>query len=146
MSHPFIHIAEDFFVSPQITVNDIASAKEAGVSLIINNRPDGEAPGQPDGAAIEEAAKTAGISYLALPVGAAGISMEMLTDFNQAVNETNGIAMGYCASGTRSTILRAFALAQNGGDIDQLIEEANAAGFNIAGLRPVMESLSLIHI
>ena len=141
MTHPFIPLADHFFVSPQITVENIAAAKEAGTTLIINNRPDGEGPGQPSGDTIKAAATEAGIAYLALPVGPAGISLEMLDSLNKAIEANSGNIIAYCASGTRSAILRAFALAKTGRNIDQLIEEAAAAGFDIAGQRPVMESL-----
>ena len=142
MSDKFNRLAEKFFASPQITADDVETAKANGVTLIINNRPDGEAPGQPAGAEIEQAAIAAGISYITLPVGAAGISHDMLDQFMAAVEATDGSALAYCASGTRSTILRAFALARAGHDIDELINEAAAAGYNIAGQRQVMEALA----
>jgi uncharacterized protein (TIGR01244 family) len=36
-------------VAPQIDVDEIAAAKALGVTLIINNRPDGESPSEPQG-------------------------------------------------------------------------------------------------
>src|SRR5690606_11148109 len=63
MSGKFKPLAEGFWVAPQIEPGDIAAAKALGVRVIINNRPDGEEPGQPDGAAIEQAAKAAGLAY-----------------------------------------------------------------------------------
>ena len=49
----FRKVTETFSVSPQIAVSDVARAKAEGFSMIINNRPDGEATDQPPGAAIE---------------------------------------------------------------------------------------------
>ena len=43
-------VTEDFAVAPQIAPDDIAEAAKMGFVLVINNRPDGEAPDQPDSA------------------------------------------------------------------------------------------------
>ncbi|WP_309605754.1 beta-lactamase hydrolase domain-containing protein, partial [Phenylobacterium sp.] len=48
----FRRVTEDLSVAPQIGVADVAEAARQGFSLIINNRPDGEEPGQPTGAEI----------------------------------------------------------------------------------------------
>ena len=47
MSDTFIALNDRFFVAPQISLGDTTQAKDAGVTLIVNNRPDGESPGQP---------------------------------------------------------------------------------------------------
>ena len=52
-----------FLVSPQIQPGDVAAAAAMGVTTIVNNRPDGEEPGQPAGAEIEAAARAAGLAY-----------------------------------------------------------------------------------
>jgi uncharacterized protein (TIGR01244 family) len=43
----FIRVTDNFYVSPQIGIEDVARAAREGFTLLINNRPDGEAPGQP---------------------------------------------------------------------------------------------------
>jgi len=55
-------------VAGQISKDDIAAIAQAGFAVIINNRPDGEQPGQPTNAEIEAAARGAGADYLFLPV------------------------------------------------------------------------------
>ena len=47
---------------------DMAAAAERGVTLAINNRPDGEAFDQIDAATLGEAAKAAGLDYRHIPV------------------------------------------------------------------------------
>ena len=47
---------------------DMADAAARGVTLAINNRPDGEAVDQVDAASLGAAAKEAGLAYLHLPV------------------------------------------------------------------------------
>ena len=141
MPRSFTPLAEGFLVSPQITPEDIAAAKAQGVTLIINNRPDGEAPGQPRGADIEAAAKAAGIRYLAIPVRGMAIGPEQIEALAAALSENDGPTLAFCRSGTRSTVLHAFARARAGASADQIIEEAAAAGYDISGQRGALVSL-----
>lgn len=143
MAPGFIKLADGFFVAPQIAPEDVLPAKAMGVTLIINNRPDGEEPGQPRGAAIEAAAKSAGVAYVAIPVSGAGIGPEHLDAFDRAVAAAGGGVLAYCRSGTRSTVLRAMAAARAGVAVDAIIEEAAEAGYNIAGQRRALEALAL---
>ena len=55
-------------VSGQIMPADVADLRRHGVTMIVNNRPDGEDPGQPLAADIEQAARSAGIDYCFLPI------------------------------------------------------------------------------
>ena len=55
-------------VAPQIEPDDVAAAAAQGYRSLINNRPDGEAGDQPASAAIEAAARQAGLAYRYLPV------------------------------------------------------------------------------
>ncbi|NWG70884.1 MAG: TIGR01244 family phosphatase [Parvularculaceae bacterium] len=137
-----IELAPGFLVSPQIRPTDIATAKAAGVTLVINNRPDGEDPLQPKGADIADAARGAGIAYVAIPIGAAGVSDTDIDAFEAAMSKNKGKTLAFCRTGTRSTVLRALARARSGVEPDALIEEAAAAGYNIAGLAPRLIALS----
>ncbi len=141
MSHSFKPLADGFFVSPQIAPGDVEAAKALGVALIINNRPDGEEPGQPKSAAIAAAAKAAGIAYLEIPVSGMSISPAHLDAFDAAMKENEGPVLAFCRSGTRSTVLRAFARARAGDSADAIISEAADAGYNIAGQRGALIAL-----
>ena len=55
-------------VSGQIHPDDVPALKKLGVTLIVNNRPDGEDEGQPTSAEIEAAAAAAGIGYRHVPI------------------------------------------------------------------------------
>ena len=59
---------EHLLVSPQITPDDVDAAADAGVTTIINNRPDGEEAGQPTSADIAARAVARGIDYHHIPV------------------------------------------------------------------------------
>ena len=58
----FRTVTDRFSVSPQISLDDVAAAAAQGFTVIINNRPDGEAPGQPTIAEMEAAVHAAGLA------------------------------------------------------------------------------------
>src|SRR4030095_6323279 len=64
---PLVPIDAGTLVAGQISTADFPAIAAAGVSTIVNNRPDGEEPGQPAGAEIEAAARAAGIDYRHIP-------------------------------------------------------------------------------
>lgn len=142
MSNRFIKLADGFFVSPQITPAEVSQAKSDGITLIINNRPDGEEAGQPDGDTIAEAAREAGIDYVAIPVGPMGINETMLQQFADAIAGNDGAVLAYCRTGTRSTMIRALSEARGGRDIDAIIAEAHAAGYDLSGRRDMLRSMT----
>ncbi|MDC0886962.1 TIGR01244 family sulfur transferase [Altererythrobacter sp.] len=135
----FRTLSASMLASPQITPDQVAAAKEAGVSLIINNRPDGEEAGQPAGAEIEQAARDAGLGYVAIPVTSAGFSEPQVAAMRSALDDADGPALAYCRSGTRSTFLWSLAQASAGNDPDQIAKAASGAGYDISAIRPAMD-------
>jgi uncharacterized protein (TIGR01244 family) len=138
----FRRLSETMLASPQITVADVAEAKAQGVTLIVNNRPEGEAPDQTPGAQIEAAARAAGIDYLAIPVTMAGFSQPQVQALADALAQAEGPVLGYCRSGTRSTLLWALARASAGEDPDAIASAAAQAGYDVAPVRPAMDMLA----
>jgi uncharacterized protein (TIGR01244 family) len=129
------------FASPQIGLDDIAAARELGVSLIVNNRPEGESADQIPGPHIEAAARAAGIDYLAIPITHAGFSHPQVAALADALAKTSGAVLGYCRSGTRSTLLWALARASMGESPDAIAAAAAAAGYDVNAVRPAMDAL-----
>lgn len=140
MPADFIPLAPNFWVSPQIAAADLRDAKALGVTLVINNRPDGEEPGQPASADIEAAAAALGLAYIDIPVGPMGVSAQMLDSFDKALAASKGGVLAFCRSGTRSTIVRALAEARKGRSVDAIIGEAAQAGYNLSGQRHAIEA------
>jgi uncharacterized protein (TIGR01244 family) len=101
---------ENVLVSGQLRPDDMRALGEQGVTLIVNNRPDGEEPGQPLGVEIEEAAKAAGIDYRSIPI-IRGIGPADADAMQEAIASTSGKVLAFCRSGTRSAL--AWALAKN---------------------------------
>ena len=94
----FRKLSDDFYASPQITPQEVSEAAAMGIALVINNRPDGEAPNQPAGADIEAATRAAGMDYLAIPIGSAGFSEPQVEKLQEALAASQGPVLGYCLS------------------------------------------------
>jgi uncharacterized protein (TIGR01244 family) len=130
----FRHITDDLSVAPQIGVADVAEAARQGFTTIINNRPDGEDPSQPPGAAIEAAAKAAGLAYVHIPVRGAPGPAEVEA-VRQVVDAAEGPVLAFCRSGTRSittwSIGQAMSGAMSRGD---LVSLGRQAGYDLSGV------------
>lgn len=95
-------IADDYGVSPQIAVGDVAEIARLGFRAIMCNRPDGEDPGQPAFATIAEAAKAHGLVVAHVPVMSGGITPADVEAFRDAMADLPRPVLSYCRSGTRS--------------------------------------------
>lgn len=138
----FRPLTPDYAVAPQITLADVAAAKAAGFAMIINNRPDGEEPSAPQGDDIAAAATAEGMAYAVIPVGHAGFSHPQLDALAAALAGATGPVLAYCRSGTRSTHLWALTRARAGDDRDAICVAAGNAGYDLSGLRPMMDALA----
>ena len=130
----FRQLDDKVLVSPQIAPEQVSEAADQGVTMIVNNRPDGEAPDQPPGSAIAAAAQAAGIAYRHIPV-AGGFAPEQVQEMADALAASEGKVLAYCRSGTRSTYLWALARAQEGDDAEEIVGKAAAAGYDLTPLR-----------
>ena len=106
-----IPITETFYVSGQIAPSDLADLKARGFTGVICNRPDGEDPGQPTAAEIQQAAEAAGITFAHVPFDPMNPSPSMVDDFADALTRSGEMTLAYCRSGNRSSRLWA-AVAQ----------------------------------
>jgi uncharacterized protein (TIGR01244 family) len=112
----------------------VAEAARLGFKTIINNRPDGEAPGQPTSAEVEAAAKAAGLNYLHIPV-VGGPTPAQIEAERQALAQTPGPVLAYCRSGTRSIVTWSLGQAHSGAKSRQeLVSLGAAAGYDLSGV------------
>ena len=130
----FRRIDERVLVAGQIRPEDVAAAAGEGVTMIVNNRPDSEQPGQPTSEEIEAAARKLGLAYRHIPVRG-GIAPEQVTAMMEALAASEGPVLAYCAAGTRSTWLWAFARARAGDDPEEIIRKGTMAGYDLTPLR-----------
>ena len=126
----FRKVTDAFEVSPQITPDEARQAAESGVKLIINNRPDGEAPDQPASADIEAAARAAGADYVRIPI-VGRPTPEQARAQAEAVAGAAGPVLAFCRSGTRSITAWALGEAARGRDRAELVRLAAAAGYDL---------------
>jgi uncharacterized protein (TIGR01244 family) len=106
-------VANDVCVAAQLTPEAMAEAAAAGFKSVVNNRPDFEhGPDQPAGAAVEAAARAAGLQYRHLPVDGGYQSPEEIAAFAKLLAELPRPILAFCRSGARST--RLFMAAQQG--------------------------------
>ncbi len=130
----FRRVTDDFSVSPQIGVADVAAAKAQGFTAIINNRPDEEAPDQPAGAAIEAAAQAAGLTYVHIPVRGMPGEAEVAA-MRKAVEAAEGPVLAFCRSGTRSINTWSLGQAASGArGRSELVGLGRDAGYDLSGL------------
>ena len=108
------------WVSGQVTPDQVAQLKDHGITMIVNNRPDGEDPGQPLAADIEMAATNAGIVYRFAPIRR-GPGPSEVEEMQEAMRECgDGKMLAFCRSGTRSTFAWALARREEGMDREEL--------------------------
>jgi uncharacterized protein (TIGR01244 family) len=117
-------------VGGQITPSDVAELASEGVTMIVNNRPDHEDPGQPLASDIEEAAAKAGIAYRHVPI-LRGIGPGDVEAMKEALVEAGeGKTLAFCRSGTRSAMVCALAHRELGASREEVEARLARAGFD----------------
>ena len=99
---------ERTLVAGQICPEDVERLKGEGVTVIVNNRPDGEEPGQPAAVEIEAAARAGGLDYRFIPIERA-ITSDQVAALSDVYEQSSGDVLLFCRSGTRSSYLWAAA-------------------------------------
>ena len=115
----------------QIAPDDIPTLKELGVTMLVNNRPDGEDVGQPESDEIEAAARESGIEYRHIPI-ARGLGPSDIEEMRAAMHQVGeGKLLAFCRSGYRSTLAWAVAKSEDGVSREELNRRASEAGFDL---------------
>jgi uncharacterized protein (TIGR01244 family) len=119
-------------VSGQIAPHEVAALAEQGVTMLVNNRPDGEEPGQPLAGEIEDAAAAAGISYRFVPI-IRGIGPADVDAMQEALSQAEGgKLLAFCRSGTRSALAVSLAKREQGASAEEVRHSLADAGFDPA--------------
>lgn len=101
----FIKLTETVAASPQVQAADMAAIAEAGYKVVINNRPDGEAMGQPSSEELRAAAEALGLEYHYYPLNAFNYPGDDLPAMGGLFDDPARPVFAFCRSGTRSTNL-----------------------------------------
>ncbi len=132
-------VTAEFAVAPQLELDDFAEVAAQGFTHIINNRPDGEAPGQPTSAEADAAAKAAGLTYIHAPfVG------QPTAEAVKAAIAAGAKTLAYCRSGTRSVTAWALAQANAGANADDIVRSAANAGYNLAPMAGLLKQVGAL--
>lgn len=127
-------VTETFSVAPQIGVEELAEVARAGFGLVINNRPDGEQPGQPTSAEMAAAAEAAGMDYLHVPVRG-GPTADQVEAVAEAVADAKGPVLAFCRSGTRSIVTWSLGQVVKGvRSREALVRLGAGAGYDLSGV------------
>ena len=134
-------VTEDFAVAPQIAAAEVP-ALAGRFTLLINNRPDGEAPDQPTSAELEAAATTAGLRYVHAP-SMMPPTPEQTAAMKAALAQADGPTLAFCRTGTRSILLWGLNEAASGRSPEEVEAAAAGAGYQIGPpLRALLPQVS----
>lgn len=122
---------DNTLISGQIQPGEVPKLKELGVTMIVNNRADGEEPGQPLASEIEEAAENAGVGYRFVPI-TRGIGPSDAAAMREAMDAADGKMLAFCRSGNRSALAWAVARSEQGAKVEELEQAAASAGIDLA--------------
>lgn len=133
-------LSPEYTVSPQISVEDVPAIAEAGITLVICNRPDSEVPPTHQADAIGAAVREAGLRFEVLPLTHQTMTPENVALQAGFVEAASGPVLAYCASGTRCSVIWALGQAETR-TADAILADTSAAGYQLDGLRPTLEQL-----
>ncbi|HEX3885683.1 MAG TPA: TIGR01244 family sulfur transferase [Stellaceae bacterium] len=131
---PLAELAPGLSAAGKLDRADIEALADSGVKTIINNRPDGEDPGQFPAADARKLAESRGIAYHHIPFTAATLTKADIDAFAATLASAKGPVVAHCRSGTRSTLVWALTRMRDGADPMALIAQAANNGIDIAVL------------
>lgn len=134
-------ITDQYFVAPQICVEDMTAIVDAGFKTVICNRPDAEVPPSHQAETIQTAAKAAGLDFHILPLTHQTMTPDIVGQ-QMKLSRLEGPVLAYCATGTRCTVAWAIGCTSEGHDIDQVLSAAEEGGYQLSGLRPTLEEIA----
>ncbi len=133
-------------VAPRRGKGDVEAVGKGGISLLINNRPDGESSDQLSSAEIEETARAFGMDYVHLPVVPGQITDDQITAMGEAMKRAgDGYILATCRTGMRSMTMYALVQAKNGMKYDDLMAQAKIIGFDLLEYRERLIQLNKAH-
>ncbi|MFN3511491.1 MAG: TIGR01244 family sulfur transferase [Phenylobacterium sp.] len=132
----FRKVTDEISVSPQISVEDVAAAAAQGFRTIINNRPDGEEPGQPSNAELEAAARARGLAYHHVPVRGSPTPDQVAAE-REILQAAEAPVLAFCRTGTRSIVTWSIGEALAGArGREELVALGTQAGYDLDQVLP----------
>lgn len=126
-------VSAQVWVTGQLTPGQVGALREAGITCLVNHRPDDEERGQPSAAEVARAAAEAGLEVFHAPIR--GLPDAAAVAATRAALDglgPDGKAVLFCRSGMRSAAAWAMAERLAGGDPETLRRAALAAGYDLS--------------
>ncbi|WP_295801298.1 TIGR01244 family sulfur transferase [uncultured Microbulbifer sp.] len=120
-------------VSAEPALAQFAELAKLGVEVVVCNRPENEAEGQPSFAELEQAVTAAGMAFVAIPFSRGQMQPAHSEEFAKLLSSGKKVH-AFCRTGNRSCNLWAAAGCLNGVEKPQLQQAAQQAGFDISGV------------
>lgn len=125
-----ISLTDSVGVAGQVRPEDMPSIAQAGYQVVINNRPDGEAPDQPPSEDIAAAANAAGLEYHYYPLNAMNYPGDDPAAMAALFDDDSRPVFAFCRSGTRSSNL--WISTRQADAVDRARRRARDLGFDIS--------------
>ena len=134
---------QGLLVAGQLQADDFKLAKEKGVAVIINNRPDDEQVGQLSSTEAKALCGELDIEYHYLPMeNGKPLPDGLVEQVASIIDNAKGTVLAHCRSGMRSTILWALGKVSQGAlTADEAFACANNAGINLSNVKPMLDSI-----
>ena len=140
---PMKKLSDQFYVGPQIEIDEIEDLQLSGIKSVVCLRPDGEGVGQPAFEALTSQARSLEIAAHYLPIVPGQISDAQIAEFADMVTKSPSPIFAYCRSGMRATALWALHQAQFGQSVDDILAAAKSAGHDLTALTPRLSAAAL---
>ena len=127
-------INHHFSVSGVLTRDDMDALAEAGVTTLINGRPDYEEPDQIPDAILQGWAREAGLDYYFVPVVSGNYNEQEVVTFGQILLKAKGRVHAICRTGTRVLHLWALARLVQGLSQQEIKLAGDRAGVDLDGV------------
>jgi uncharacterized protein (TIGR01244 family) len=134
---PLMELAPGIAAAGALSAADIEALAASGVKTIINNRPDGEDPGQLSADEARRLCAAHGIAYHHIPFVAATLTRADIDAFDAVLKSAPQPVVAHCRSGTRSTMIWALTRMREGENPTSLVALGARNGVDIAAL-PVL--------
>jgi uncharacterized protein (TIGR01244 family) len=137
-----VEITPAFAVTGALKADDLAEVASGGFRSLISNLPDGELPGFPASDREGALAGRCGLAFRHIPLRKAEMfSARNVLAMREALGALPPPILAHCASGERSALAWATA-ALAAQDVERVLAQLRAAGFDFAPLRVELESLA----
>ena len=131
---PLMELAPGLTACGALSAADIEALAGSGVKTIINNRPDGEDPGQLPADEASRLAAAHGIAYHHIPFVGATLTSADIDAFEVLLMNASHPIVAHCRSGTRSTMTWALTRIRQGDDPAALVALGARNGVDISAL------------